>query len=53
MLYSFKESVKLEVGKMSDWKKNFRRKTAFLTPGWWLIHLVLISLVYTLGHILW
>ena len=34
-------------------RKNFRRKTAFLTPAWWLIHLVGISFVYALGHILW
>jgi hypothetical protein len=34
-------------------RKNFRRKTAFLTPVWWFIHLVGISFVYALGHFLW
>ncbi len=38
---------------MLDGKRNFRRKTAFLTPWWWLIHMAGISLVYTLGHFLW
>ena len=38
---------------MVDWRKSFRRKTAFLTPGWWLIHLTGITLVYALGHLLW
>ena len=38
---------------MTDLRKNFRRKTAFLTPGWWLIHLIGISLVYTLGNLVW
>jgi len=36
-----------------DLKKTYRRKTAFLTPGWWLMHLAGISLVYLLGHLLW
>jgi hypothetical protein len=38
---------------MSELRKNFRRKTAFLTTGWWLIHLAGISLVYSLGNLLW
>jgi hypothetical protein len=38
---------------MSDRKRNYRRKIAFLTPGWWLIHAAGIFLVYTLGNLLW
>ena len=24
-----------------------------LTPGWWLIHLAAMSIVYALGNLLW
>jgi len=34
-------------------KENFSRKISFLRTGWWIIHLIGISLVYTLGHMLW
>jgi hypothetical protein len=34
-------------------KGNFLRKISFLKPGWWIIHFIGISIVYTLGHILW
>jgi len=34
-------------------KKEFSVKISFLRMGWWLIHLVGIALVYTLGNILW
>lgn len=34
-------------------KGSFSRKISFLRPGWWIIHLVGITIVYTLGHILW
>jgi hypothetical protein len=29
------------------------RKFGFLSTGWWIIHLVGIAVVYTLGHLLW
>ena len=29
------------------------RPFRFLNPGWWLVHLVGISVVYALGHFLW
>ncbi len=32
-------------------KEDFNAKTSFLKPLWWLIHLIGISLVYTLGVI--
>lgn len=38
---------------MVDLRKTIHRKTSFLKPLWWLIHLTGISVVYTLGHILW
>ncbi len=28
-------------------------KIGFLKTGWWIIHFAGISLVYTLGHLLW
>jgi hypothetical protein len=34
-------------------KESFSRKIGFLRPGWWIIHLMLITVIYTLGHILW
>ncbi len=36
-----------------DLRKTIHRKTAFLKPGWWLVHLVGISSVYALGYFLW
>ena len=38
---------------MSDRLKQFNRKIGFLTPGWWVVHLLAISIVYTLGKVLW
>ena len=38
---------------MQNFRKKFRKKTAFLTPGWWLIHFIGIAGVYTLGNVLW
>jgi hypothetical protein len=38
---------------MSDTMKKLNRKISFLKPGWWIVHLVGISVVYTLGHLLW
>jgi hypothetical protein len=35
-----------------DWQK-INRKIAFLTPGWWIIHVIGISAIYALGHLLW
>ncbi len=34
-------------------QERFSQKIGFLRPGWWIIHIIGISLVYTLGHILW
>lgn len=34
-------------------KESFSRKIAFLRTGWWIIHFIGISVVYTLGHLLW
>lgn len=34
-------------------RERFFKKTGFLSAGWWIIHLVGISVVYTLGHYLW
>ena len=31
----------------------FSRKIGFLRPGWWIIHLLGISVVYTIGQLLW
>jgi hypothetical protein len=30
-----------------------RRLPPFLSTGWWIIHLLGIAGVYTLGHLLW
>jgi hypothetical protein len=34
-------------------RETFSRKIIFLKPGWWIIHLIGIALVYTLGHLMW
>jgi hypothetical protein len=34
-------------------RETFSRKIGFLRAGWWIIHLIGISIVYSLGHILW
>lgn len=34
-------------------KESFSTKIGFLRFGWWLIHVLGITIVYTLGHILW
>jgi hypothetical protein len=34
-------------------KDSFSSKISFLRPGWWIIHLMGITVIYTLGHILW
>ena len=34
-------------------KEGFSKKIGFLRTGWWIIHLVGIAAVYTLGHLLW
>ncbi len=31
----------------------FRNLTPFLSARWWLLHLIVIAAVYTLGHLLW
>jgi hypothetical protein len=28
-------------------------KIDFLRAGWWIIHLLGVAVVYTLGHLLW
>ncbi len=34
-------------------KQSFSRRISFLKPVWWIIHVIGISLVYTIGHLLW
>jgi len=34
-------------------KVGFYSKIRFLKLGWWIVHLIGISIVYILGHILW
>lgn len=34
-------------------KGSLSRKISFLRPGWWIIHLLGIAAVYTLGNVLW
>lgn len=34
-------------------KESFSRKIGFLRPGWWMVHVAGITVVYILGHILW
>ncbi len=33
-------------------KETFAVKIGFLRTGWWIVHVVGISLVYILGHLL-
>lgn len=32
---------------------EFNKKIGFLRVWWWIIHLIGITTVYTLGHLLW
>lgn len=34
-------------------KEPFSKRIGFLRAGWWIIHLLAISAVYVLGHVLW
>lgn len=34
-------------------KESLATKIRFLRPGWWVVHVIGISLTYFLGHILW
>jgi hypothetical protein len=34
-------------------KESFNKKIGFLRPGWWIVHLLGIAAVYTLGNLLW
>jgi hypothetical protein len=34
-------------------KENFSAKIGFLRAGWWIVHLIAIAAVYTLGNLLW
>jgi hypothetical protein len=34
-------------------KESFYNKIRFLRTGWWIIHLIGISIFYVLGHIIW
>jgi len=36
-----------------DFSKKISQKIGFLKPGWWIVHLAGITLVYALGHLLW
>jgi hypothetical protein len=33
--------------------ESLSRKISFLRAGWWIVHVLGISLVYFLGHLLW
>jgi hypothetical protein len=33
--------------------ESLSRKISFLRAGWWIVHVVGISVVYALGHFLW
>ncbi len=33
--------------------KTFMEKISFLRPGWWIIHIIGITLVYIAGNLLW
>ena len=33
--------------------ESFYNKIRFLRAGWWIIHLIGISVLYILGHIVW
>ena len=35
-----------------DWER-ISRKIGFLSTGWWIIHLLGITTVYAIGHLLW
>jgi hypothetical protein len=37
---------------MAAEKESFSRKIGFLRVGWWVIHLIGIAIVYTIGHLL-
>lgn len=32
---------------------EFIQRIGFLRPGWWIVHIIGITVVYTLGHLLW
>jgi hypothetical protein len=34
-------------------KERFGARMGFLRMGWWILHFLGITLVYTLGHLLW
>ncbi len=34
-------------------KESFSSKISFLRAGWWIIHILGITAVYTLGNLLW
>jgi hypothetical protein len=34
-------------------KEPFSKKISFLRAGWWIVHLIGITTVYTLGNLLW
>lgn len=33
--------------------ESFNQKIDFLRAGWWIVHVIGIALVYTLGNLLW
>lgn len=34
-------------------RETFSRIISFLRPGWWIVHVVGIALIYAIGHLLW
>ncbi len=38
--------------KREKFKERLSKKISFLRAGWWIVHLIGISIVYTLGYLL-
>ncbi len=34
-------------------KESLSGKISFLRAGWWIVHLLAIAAVYTIGNLLW
>jgi hypothetical protein len=43
----------LSIRSMKMGKESLSRKISFLRPGWWIVHVTGIALVYSLGNLLW
>ena len=50
---SYKNTVGVKQGVIQLENESLSRKISFLRPLWWLIHLIGISVIYTIGHLLW